>query len=305
MQNRIYKVHINDRGYTSWCFYATTDFQETKLPHIVPADYKLLTNDVFSLDENNTLKLLHSSIRVSDSIPGVLMLKNNKTYGRQNGTTGKLLYKCIPDDMRLPSFLVPYEIKNMGFSKVFTNLYVTFQFKEWTDKHPHAVLSQVIGSVDTLDNFYEYQLYCKSLNASIQKFTKDTSKALKSNSHDAFIQNVSKKYPSIENRTDRSKWKIFSIDPEASLDYDDAFSVATLETGIQQLSIYISNVTIWMDVLNLWESFSRRISTIYLPDRKRPMLPTILSDCLCSLQSNHTRLAFVMDIFINPLGEIV
>lgn len=29
------------------------------------------------------------------------------------------------------------------------------------------------------------------------------------------------------------------------------------------------------------------------------MLPTILSDCLCSLQSNHTRLAFVMDIFIN------
>ena len=53
-----------------------------------------------------------------------------------------------------------------------------------------------------------------------------------------------------------------------------------------------------MDVLNLWESFSRRISTIYLPDRKRPMLPTILSDCLCSLQENNTRIAFVMDINI-------
>ena len=305
MQNRIYKVHINDRGYTSWSFHATTDFQEVELPSIIPADHKLLTNDVFSLDENEKLKLLHSSIRISDSIPGVLVLKSNKTYGRQNGTNGKLLYKCIPDDMRLPSFLVPYEIKHMGFSKVFTNLYVTFQFKDWTEKHPHAVLSQVIGSVDVLDNFYEYQLYCKSLNASIQKFTKDTSKALKTNSHDAFIQNISNKYPSIENRTDRTKWKIFSIDPEASLDYDDAFSIITLETGIQQLSVYISNVTIWMDVLNLWESFSRRISTIYLPDRKRPMLPTILSDCLCSLQSNHTRLAFVMDIFIDSVGDIV
>ena len=53
-----------------------------------------------------------------------------------------------------------------------------------------------------------------------------------------------------------------------------------------------------MDVLNLWDSFSRRISTIYLPDKKRPMLPTILSDCLCSLQENVTRIAFVMDIFI-------
>ena len=305
MQSRIYKVHINDRGYTSWSFYATTDFQETELPYIIPADHKLLTNDVFSLDEKNALTLLHSSIRITDSIPGVLVLKGSKTYGRQNGTTGKLLYKCIPDDMRLPSFLVPYEMKNVGFSKIFTNLYVTFQFKDWTEKHPHGLLSQVIGPVDVLDNFYEYQLYCKSLNASIQKFTKDTSKALKTNSHDAFIQNISKKYPSIENRTDRSKWRIFTIDPEKSLDYDDAFSIITLETGIQQLSIYISNVTIWMDVLNLWESFSRRISTIYLPDRKRPMLPTILSDCLCSLQSNHTRLAFVMDVSVNQAGEIV
>jgi exoribonuclease R len=53
-----------------------------------------------------------------------------------------------------------------------------------------------------------------------------------------------------------------------------------------------------MDIFNLWDSFSRRIATIYLPDRKRPMLPTILSDCLCSLQSNHTRIAFVLDLFI-------
>ena len=34
------------------------------------------------------------------------------------------------------------------------------------------------------------------------------------------------------------------------------------------LSIYISNVTIWLDVLDLWKSFSRRVATIYLPDRK-------------------------------------
>ena len=59
-----------------------------------------------------------------------------------------------------------------------------------------------------------------------------------------------------------------------------------------------------MDVLNLWDSFSRRISTIYLPDRKRPMLPTILSDCLCSLQANNSRIAFVMDIYLTAENEI-
>ena len=57
-------------------------------------------------------------------------------------------------------------------------------------------------------------------------------------------------------------------------------------------------MTIWLDALNLWQSFSKRISTIYLPDKKRPMLPTILSDCLCSLQEKAKRVAFVLDLEI-------
>ena len=110
---------------------------------------------------------------------------------------GKLLYKCIPDDTRLPSFLVPYEIKSMGFSKVFTNLYVTINFEEWEDKHPRAKLDNVIGPVDILDNFYEYQLYCKSLNASIQKFQKETSKSIESKTHEGIIDIIKTKIPTI------------------------------------------------------------------------------------------------------------
>ena len=30
-------------------------------------------------------------------------------------------------------------------------------------KHPHGELLQVIGDVDRLEHFYEYQLYCKNL----------------------------------------------------------------------------------------------------------------------------------------------
>jgi hypothetical protein len=312
-----YKLYVNDRSYTSWEVFDTVNFNKIALD-INPSESKLFSNDVFTIDKDNKVSLLHSSIRCGPAMPAVLILAGNKTYGRQNklkeGQTytkkhsdmagGKLLYKCIPDDMRLPSFLVPYEIKNMGFSKVFKNLYVTISFDKWEDKHPRAKLDNVIGPVDILDNFYEYQLYCKSLNASIQKFQKDTSRALENKSNEGVIETIKSKYPNIEDRTDQKIWHIITIDPPKSQDFDDGFSIIEHENGIQQLSIYISNVTIWMDVLNLWNSFSRRISTIYLPDKKRPMLPTILSDCLCSLQENVTRIAFVMDVFIKN-NEII
>jgi exoribonuclease R len=237
-------------------------------------------------------------------MPGVLILEGNKTYGRQKTIDGKpkknakLLYKCIPDDMRLPPFLVPYEIKHIGFSKVLINMYVTFSFSDWNDTHPYGVLSHSIGPVDVLDNFYEYQLYCKSLNASIQKFQKDTTAALNNISTETVMETIKNKFKSVEDRTDIKEWQIFTIDPPKSLDFDDGFSIKTLDNGQQLLSIYIANVPILLDVLGLWDSFSRRISTIYLPDKKRPMLPTILSDCLCSLQEKTTRIAFVLDVFI-------
>jgi len=306
-----YKIYVNDRSYTSWEVFDTNNFNKVNVD-INPIESKLFSNDVFTVNNDNTFNILHSSIRCGPPMPAVLILAGNKTYGRQyklqegqtytkkrsNIAGGKLLYKCIPDDMRLPAFLVPYEMKNIHFSKVFKNIYVTINFDSWDDKHPRAKLDNVIGPIDVLDNFYEYQLYCKSLNASIQKFQKDTSKALESKCHDGIINIVKQKYPDIQDRTNQKIWHIITIDPPKSLDYDDGFSIIEHENGIQQLSIYISNVTIWMDVLHLWESFSRRISTIYLPDKKRPMLPTILSDCLCSLQENVTRIAFVMDIFI-------
>ena len=309
-----YKFYVNDRSYSSWEIFEMNNFNKTNLD-INPVESRLFSNDVFCFDENQRVKLIHSSVRSGPPVPGVIILAGNKTYGRQvkredgkipqkNKSLGKLLYKCIPDDIRLPPFLIPYEIKHIGFSKVIKNLYVTFTFDEWNDKHPLGKLDNVIGQVDVLDNFYEYQLYCQSLNASIQRFQKDASKAIESKTHESIIESIKVKYPGIEDRTDKNFWHIITIDPINSHDLDDGFSVIQRDNGEQQLSIYISNVTIWMDILNLWESFSRRISTIYLPDKKRPMLPTILSDCLCSLQENVTRLAFVVDIFIKN-NEII
>jgi exoribonuclease R len=293
----VYKVSVHDRNYTTWDIVETTHFQKVEL-NLPILENKLFSNDVFTVDKSGKVELLHSSIRTGGAIPGVLLLEGNKTYGQKgNGTNKKNLYKCVPDDTRLPAFLVPYEIKQIGFSKVFSNIYVTFTFTEWLTKHPHGTLSHLIGCVEELPNFYEYQLFCKSLNASIQKFQRATVKSLERGD---LLQTIAKTNPLLQNR---ESWHIFSIDPAQSLDYDDAFGIILNSDGTKQLSIYISNVTIWMDALKLWDSFSQRISTIYLPDKKRPMLPTLLSEGLCSLQEKKVRFAFVLDVFISSNGD--
>jgi len=294
-----YKIQFSNQD--EFTIFNTTTFEPVVLNGFAPLH--LFTNDVFSIDELGQLHIISSTIR-QETMSGVLCLRNNKTYGRtKGGGAGRLLYKCIPDDKRIPPFLVPYDIKSLGFSKVLVNHYVIFQYKEWNDKHPHGIITQNIGPVNVIDNFYEYQLYCKSLNASIQKFTKDTTLSLQNTTHDEFIENTSKQYPNIENRI-HSGWNIFTIDPQNTTDFDDAFSVKMMGDGKYLLSIYISNVTICMDSLNLWESFSKRISTIYLPNKKRPMLPTVLSECICSLVEGHKRIAFVMDIIVDEKYEI-
>jgi len=288
-----YKIVLENRNYDNWNIYDSNNFVKTHI-QINPLESKLFSNDVFTF-EKNKVNIIHSSVRTGPAIAGVLIISGNKTYGRK---IGKLLYKCIPDDIRLPAFLIPYEIKNIGFSKILTNLYVTFSFNEWENKHPYGKLNNVIGPVDVLDNFYEYQLYCKSLNVSLQKFQKDTSKSISNKSHQVFIETIKDKYKSIEDRTNQKEWHVFTIDPEKCVDFDDAFSVKKTADNAYIVSVYIANVSIWIDALNLWDSFSKRVSTIYLPDKRRPMIPTILSEGLCSLQENVTRIALTMDLHI-------
>lgn len=321
-----YRIVFNNQSYDNWTISNPSTLETVILDEkFNPNDFKLMSNDLFDYKDGIFNGIVHSPTRLSNDIPAVLILEDNKTYGRERkptsgktytnrtfklATGGRLLYKCVPDDMRLPIFLVPYEIKELGFSKVQTNKYVTIKFNHWDYEHPVGMLTNVIGDVDMLDNFYEYQLYCKSLNNSIQKFNNETNNAIKTQTKskninpndDTIIDNIYKKHPEIE---DRTSWKTFTIDPSTTNDYDDAFSVKYIDDNICKISIYIANVSITMDFLNLWSSFSQRISTIYLPDRKRPMLPTILSDCLCSLQSRKKRIAFVMDVMIDEFGKII
>ena len=312
-----------------------------------PFDSKLFAGDCYSIDTTTNAVTIHSSeVRNMKAIPGVLILAGNKTYGRHN-KNHKLLYRCVPDNKLIPPFLVPYEIKSVGFSKVFVNLYVTFSFFDWTGKHPVAVVGQTIGPVDALVNFYEYQLCCKGLNTSIQKFQKATAHSLtlrgqklyplypllkkwsKNNEPQVATHNeqqvvthnepqvathnepqvathnepqVATDFAPLFSKVDRQDWNVFSVDPDNCVDFDDAFGIRDVGGGVTCISIYISNVTLVLDKLKLWSDFAGRVSTIYLPDKKRTMLPVVLSDDLCSLRAGQVRVALFMDIYLTDDG---
>lgn len=293
-----FKVKVEDRQYSTFEYLDTKTLR--KSDHVFdksPLEMKLFNQDIIDEDYN----VLHSSVRAMRFIPGVLILSDGKTYGRSGGmvTRPYFYYRCIPDDSRLPEFLVSFRIKD-DFSKYTVNKYIVFRFKDWVQKHPAATCENSLGNVTELPNFYEYQLYCKSLYASIQLFKKDTYRKLKEENIETYIGMIFWKNE-IEDRTDKH---IYSIDPTNSKDFDDAFGIQVCnDKDYYILSIYISNVSFWLDVLDLWESFSKRISTIYLPDRKRPMLPTILSDAICSLVEGEKKFAFTLDLHINKERE--
>lgn len=291
---RIYKVRIGNRDYTNVSTVDAYSLSPIPMPkELNPVKNKLFNQDIFDITDGN-VRVLHSSTRSMQVIPGVLVLKDNKIFGKKKD---KFLFKCVPDDKRFPIFVVPYRIK-ASFSKSYKNKYIVFKFNSWTDdqKHPVGQIVNVLGDVSKLEHFYEYQLYCKSLYASIQNITKKVMKKLKEKTENEYIENIMKKYTLEDHREDRN---IFSIDPLKSRDFDDAFSLNENTDETCKISIYISNVAFWMEILDLWDSFNDRITTIYLPDRKRPMLPTVLSDALCSLTENDIRFAFELELTID------
>ena len=296
---RVLKLMVSDRTCSKYHVVNAYSLKVVPTPkNLNPIKEKLCNQDIIKVDKNNLVTILHSSVRCMPVIPGVLVLNDSKTYGK---IKDRHLYRCIPDDRRLPVFLLPYKPR-VEFSKNMTNKYVVFKFKAWEDKHPIATNVQTIGDVSELVNFYEYQLYCKSLYASIQDLTKKTMKKLKEKTADEYIELIKKKHTLQDYREGRY---IFSIDPETSKDFDDAFDIETVGPNTVRISVYISNVSFWMDAMDLWDSFKNRISSIYLPDRKRPMLPTVLSDALCSLTQNDERFALELALNVNiDTGEI-
>ena len=289
----MFTLRVSNRDYTEWTFLVEHQAQsqaeqqtQAEIKQPSPLEKKLFHGD--SIDAAG--QVITSPYRAKEAICGVL-LTSEKTYGR--APNGKLLYKCVPDAEHLPYFLVPYEEKNSGFKKNKTDLYITFKITEWTQKHPLGLLTQTFGAVEDTEAYLAYHMACKEINDSIKTLNAASLRSLRENTLGP-IPIYCQGLP-IE---DRRTLKIISIDPAGCNDMDDALGIRN-QNGETILSIYISNVPMVLEHLNLWPYLTDRVATIYLPQRKIPMLPIALSDNVCSLREKTDRIAFVLDVYLN------
>lgn len=290
-------VQIKDRKYSS---YSYNPLFETDPPH--PFLHKLFHGD--EIIYQNKIEIQYSPTRSARYLAGVLNLQSNLTFGRTPNLK-RLYYSCTPYKKELPIFLVPYDI-TLSFQKTPRNKFVLFRFDHWSenDKHPYGSLVETVGDVDDLQAYYEYQLFAKYIRRKVVKLKIDFTA---NNSLDPYIQNIlhdSERFGVFEDRRNYLV-PIFSIDPQGCKDRDDALSIVNTEDpNIFNISVYIANVWVWLEFFQLWYLWKEMVaSTVYLPDKNRHMLPSSLTEIVCSLDKNKSCLAIVMDFEVNTFTK--
>jgi ribonuclease R len=109
-----------------------------------------------------------------------------------------------------------------------------------------------------------------------------------------------------KDRRDFRKALTFTIDPVDAKDFDDALSFEKLDNGNYEIGIHIADVAHYVtpkSKLDI-EAYNRG-NSVYLVDRVIPMLPEVLSNKLCSLRPNETKLTFSAVFEITPKAEVV
>jgi len=131
-----------------------------------------------------------------------------------------------------------------------------------------------------------------------QKFSENITEDLKKKSKIDWTE--------ISRRKDFRKIFTFTIDWEDAKDLDDAISIKKKENGSYLLYIHIADVahyvTEWSPLDN---EALKRSTSVYLADRVIPMLPTELSNHLCSLNTESEKLTLTCEVLISAEGQLV
>jgi len=106
-------------------------------------------------------------------------------------------------------------------------------------------------------------------------------------------------------RVDLRALPLVTIDGEDAKDFDDAVYGERLEGGGFRLLVAIADVSHYVRPGSALDSDARaRGTSVYFPTRVLPMLPTALSNHLCSLEPQVDRLCMVADMRVSKRGAL-
>lgn len=110
----------------------------------------------------------------------------------------------------------------------------------------------------------------------------------------------------ISKREDLRELETFTIDPDTAKDFDDAISLSKDKKGHFHLVVHIADVSHYVKPgTHLDLEAQERCNSTYFPGRCIPMLPSELSDNLCSLKPKVNRLTVSVFMDFDETGEMI
>lgn len=201
----------------------------------------------------------------------------------------------VPDDRKINTDIF---ISKKHYGKAKNNQKVVVEITKYPTKGKNAegIIREIIGNrdeagVDMMSVIKEYDLP--------YEFPKQIDEELK-NIKDTIDED------DIENRVDFRNDEIFTIDGEDAKDLDDAISIEKKDNGNFVLGVHIADVSNYVkegSFLNR-EAIDRGTS-VYMFDRVIPMLPTKLSNGICSLNQGVDRFTLSIIMEINSKGKVL
>ncbi|KAI8975242.1 hypothetical protein BDF20DRAFT_877587 [Mycotypha africana] len=210
------------------------------------------------------------------------------TLQEDSSTEGGSIHLVIPLDPVIPKIRIRYHDV-----KLIENQRIVVRIDNWpiSSQYPNGHFVRSLGPIHQLDTEISAILveHSISVSQSTQGFSQMSLKEMPIDTPD---EPWKPEKDEISKRRDLRDQIIFSIDPPNCQDIDDALSIRELPGGNIELGVHIADVSYFVKENYMTDLEARsRGTTVYLADRRFDMLPSVLSERVCSLRHKVDRYA--------------
>ncbi|KAG0768707.1 hypothetical protein G6F62_004029 [Rhizopus arrhizus] len=252
-----------------------------------------LTNDI-AFESNNAedeyeRDYVTNASQPSGRVIGILN-RNWRSYVAtvQEDEVGGSIHLAIPLDPVIPKIRIRYN--NV---KLIENQRIVVRIDNWpvSSQYPNGHFVRSLGPIHELDTeisaiLVEHDI---SVSQASQGFSEASLREMPIDSPESPWQPEKEE---IDKRRDLRDLIVFSIDPPNCQDIDDAMSIKELSNGHVELGVHIADVSYFVKENFITDLEARsRGTTVYLADRRFDMLPSVLSERVCSLRHRVDRYA--------------
>ncbi|CDH51568.1 dis3-like exonuclease 1 [Lichtheimia corymbifera JMRC:FSU:9682] len=243
-------------------------------------------------DEYEEMRLTTNtqSMRPTGRVIGILN-RNWRSYVatiQEDTPEGGSFHLAIPLDSAIPKIRIRHHDV-----KMIQNQRIVVRIDSWpvSSQYPNGHYVRSLGPIHQLDTEVSAILveHGISVSQASQGFSEASLKEMPLDEPGRPWQPEEKE---LARRKDLRSLTVFSIDPPNCQDIDDALSARDLGNGLIELGVHIADVSYFVKENSLTDLEARaRGTTVYLADRRFDMLPSVLSERVCSLRENVDRYA--------------